>query len=146
MRQQTNAHSGPNWIHGSDNNPILDLAHETKSIVFAPEQEAVSAFDELGHLLSEPKGKEILKLAWGIIDDAFKHSNEDSPSIPPNRSLMDYFQIRVKEKNLDEPTAKLVFQMAHVWGDFVGEPIETQSLKYLWLEECIDGGICSFLI
>jgi len=27
-----------------------------------------------------------------------------------------------------------------MWGDFVGEPIEKQSMKYFWLEECIEGG------
>ena len=113
-------------------------------MVFAPELEKVSVFDELGQGLSELKGKEISRLVWGIIDDAFKHSNEDSASIPPDRSLMDFFKTRVKEKNLDQPTSKLVFQMAHIWGDYVGEPIETQSLKYLWLEECIDEGIFLF--
>lgn len=141
LRNQADACSGPNWIHGSGNNPILDLAHETKTIAFAPEQGGTSVFDELGHLLTESKGEEISRLVWGIIDDAFKHSNDDSASIPPDRSLMDFFKTRVKEKSLDESTSKLVFQMAHVWGDYVGEPIETQSLKYMWLEECIDDGI-----
>lgn len=26
-----------------------------------------------------------------------------------------------------------------MWGDFVGEPIEKQSLRFFWLEECIEG-------
>lgn len=144
-RHQINAHSGPNWIHGSGNNPILDLAHETKTIIFTPPEQGKSpVFDDLGRLLSDSRGKEISRLVWGIIDDAFKHSNEDSASIPPDRSLMDFFKIKVKEKNMDEPTSKLVLQMAHIWGDYVGEPIETQSLKYMWLEECIDDGIYSF--
>lgn len=98
-------------------------------------------FDESGHLLNHDKGKEISRLVWGILDAAFKHSNENSASIPPDRSLMDFFETKVKEKQLDESTSKQVFQMAHVWGDYVGEPIETQSLKYMWLEECIDDGI-----
>ncbi|MCJ1471022.1 hypothetical protein MMC07_009670 [Pseudocyphellaria aurata] len=132
---------GPNWIHGSGNNPILDLAHETKTIVFTPSEQGKSlVFDEMGRVLSDSRGKEISRLVWGIIDDAFKHSSENSASIPPDRSLMDFFKIRVKEKNIDESTSKLVLQMAHIWGDYVGEPIETQSLKYMWLEECIDDG------
>jgi predicted NAD/FAD-dependent oxidoreductase len=26
-----------------------------------------------------------------------------------------------------------------MWGAFVGSPIQTQSLRFFWLEECIDG-------
>ncbi len=138
--QQLNLYSGPNWIHGSDHNPILDLAHETNSIVVSPMHEVPLVFDDTGHQLSEQTGKEISRLVWGIIDDAFKHSNEESASIPPDRSLMDFFRIRAKEKKLDEVTSNLVFQMAQIWGDYVGEPIDTQSLKYMWMEECIDDG------
>lgn len=133
--------SGPNWIHGSDSNPILDLAIETKTTVFSPDHGASLVYDEAGQLLSEQKGKEISRLVWGIIDDAFKHSNESSASIPPNQSLMDFFRAKVGEKRLDETTSKLVFQMARIWGDYIGDPIETQSLKYMWLEECIDDGM-----
>lgn len=54
---------------------------------------------------------------------------------------MDYFHTSLKEKKLAEDSSTLVLQMARIWGDFIGDPIETQSLKYLWLEECIDGGL-----
>lgn len=29
--------------------------------------------------------------------------------------------------------------MAEMWGSFIGSPITSQSLKFFWLEECIDG-------
>lgn len=54
---------------------------------------------------------------------------------------MDYFHSSIKEKDLDSDSSTLVLQMARIWGDFIGDPIEKQSLKYLWLEECIDGGL-----
>lgn len=133
-------HSGPNWIHGSHNNPILDLANETNSTVVSPELGESVVFDESGHQLSEQTGQEISGIVWGIIDDAFKYSNEDSATIPPERSLMDFFRKRVEEMKLDRYTSKLVLQCAQIWGDYVGEPTETQSLKYMWLEECIDDG------
>ena len=76
----------------------------------------------------------------GNLDDAFKYSNEDSAIIPPEKFLMDFFRKRVEEKKLDRYTSKLVLQYAQIWGGRVGEPIETQSLKYMWLEECIDDG------
>ena len=138
MLNHLNQPSGPNWIHGADNNPMVDLAEETSTAVFPPEEERSSVYDESGQLLSDKKGLEISETVWGIIGEAFKYSNEHSGSIPPEMSLMDFFRNKVDDLKLDEPTAKLVLQMAHIWGDFVGEPIETQSLKYCWLEECID--------
>lgn len=53
---------------------------------------------------------------------------------------MDFFRSEAKRRELDDASCKLVFQMARMWGDFVGEPIEKQSLRFFWLEECIDGG------
>ena len=92
-------------------------------------------------MLEEQKAAEHSELFWGIIGNAFKYSNQESASIPQNRSLMDYFHTILKEKQLAEDSSALVLQMARRWGDFIGDPIETQSLKYLWLEECIDGGL-----
>ncbi len=80
------------------------------------------------------------ELVWGIIGEGFKYSNQNTASIPPEMSLMDYLKSAVKEKGLSDASSKLVFQMARMWGDFVGEPIEKQSMKYFWLEECIEGG------
>ena len=85
-------------------------------------------------------------LTWGIIADAFSYCSDHKASIPPEKSLMDFFKSEVQAKGLDDQTSKLVLQMAQIWGDFVGEPIEKQSLKFFWLEECIEGGIQSDLL
>ena len=37
----------------------------------------------------------------------------------------------------------LLLQMAELCGAFVGSPVYRQSLKFFWLEECIDGGTYS---
>lgn len=66
-------------------------------------------------------------------------------SIPPEMSLLDFFEAKTKEWELDEATSKLVLQMAHMWGDYVGESIETQSLKYFWLEECLDESMLPYM-
>ncbi|MCJ1230922.1 hypothetical protein MMC12_007596 [Toensbergia leucococca] len=130
--------SGPNWIHGTDHNPFVDFAKETGTIAFSiGERSAI--FNELGHSLSEEKAIEYSELVWGIISDAFKYSNENTASIPPNRSLMDYFKTKVEEKDLSRKQKSTILNMAQMWGAFVGDPIERQSLKFFWLEECIEG-------
>lgn len=116
----------------------MDIAQKTNTAVFSPELERTAVYDELGQLLSDERGIEITELVWKIIGEAFKYSNDESAAIPPDMSLMDFFETKIDEWKLDKATSKLVLQMAHRWGDYVGESIETQSLKYCWLEECLD--------
>ena len=110
-------------------------------MVVPPEFETSLVYDENGHQLNQKRASEISELVWGFIGEAFKYSNENSAVIPPNMSLMDFVKMRAEEEKLDENTSKLVLQMAQVWGDYVGEPIERQSLKYCWLEECLDESV-----
>jgi hypothetical protein len=35
---------------------------------------------------------------------------------------------------------EMVLKMSELWGTFVGSPVGQQSLKFFWLEECIEGG------
>ena len=97
-------------------------------------------YDECGYLLDQKKASEHGDMVWGIIGDAFRYSHQESASIPQGLSLMDYFQSSLREKDLGKDSSTLILQMARIWGDFVGDVIEKQSLKYLWLDECIDGG------
>ncbi|MCJ1474381.1 hypothetical protein MMC13_003039 [Lambiella insularis] len=119
-------------------NPILDLANETNTIASSIGERS-GTFDELGNPLDEEKAEKLSEIVWGIIADAFKFSNDSSSSTPPDRSLWDYFVERVDKTDLDQADRKIALQIAHMWGAFVGDPIERQSLKYFWLEECIDG-------
>ena len=128
-------------IKGTDHNPILSLAEKTHDTTFSPPEDATpSLYDELGHLVNAQTAKKHSELVWEIISNAFRYSREQGPSIPPQSSLMDFFRSEVKEKRLDDASSKLVLQMARMWGDFVGEPVEKQSLRFFWLEECIEGG------
>ena len=89
--------------------------------------------------MAKEKSDALSELVWGIITDAFKYSIEN-PNIPPNQSLKDFFIQRLQEKKLGDGEKKLAMQMIEMWGAFVGAPYERQSLKYFWLEECIEGG------
>ncbi|KAL6715894.1 hypothetical protein ACLMJK_006855 [Lecanora helva] len=130
---------GPNWIHGTDHNPILELAKEAKATTFTMPDTPPSLFDQSGHAVDANITKEHYDIMWGIISDAFKLSKTGSASIPSELSLMDFFNQKVKKLQLNETSSKLVLALARMWGDFVGEPIEKQSLKFFWLEECIEG-------
>ena len=79
--------------------------------------------------MEKGRAKEHNDIVWSIIDDAFKLSSKNSHSIPQSKSLMDFFKEKVKEKGLDENSQKLVLYMTRIWGDFIGDSIEKQSLK-----------------
>jgi hypothetical protein len=132
---------GPNWIHGTDHNPILDLAKETNTLSLAL-GEGFNAYDEDGHILED--GKELNGEAWDIISKAFEHSKQNTSTIDPEESLHDFFAEKVKEIFPDATNhanqRKIVMQMSEMWGPYIGSPVRKQSLKFFWLEECIEGG------
>ncbi|KAL7623239.1 hypothetical protein AAE478_006920 [Parahypoxylon ruwenzoriense] len=135
--------AGPNWIHGTNDNPILDLAKESGTAVGLWEDKS-SVFDEAGRML--PLSDAVLHsgIMWDIIGDAFRYSNKHSATISPDESLWNFFEKEVPKRIPDtepdfEQKRKSVYQIAESWGAFVGSHVFTQSLKFFWLEECIDG-------
>lgn len=134
---------GPNWIHGTDDNPILDIAKATHTAT-GTFSGASYVFGADGALYGADEGERFSTLMWDIVQAAFKHSNKHSAEIDPHESLLDYFRVKVVELVPEtetnwERTRHIVLQMADLWGAFIGSPIERQSLRYFWLEECIDG-------
>jgi hypothetical protein len=76
---------------------------------------------------------------------AFKHSAANTSTIDPKESLYDFIVKKVPEvfPTDSQSQRKIILQMSEMWGTFVGSPVERQSLKFFWLEECIDGGMFS---
>lgn len=135
---------GPNWIHGTLDNPMHELAKQTKTAASRWDT-ASHIFDESGSLLPLTQGEQFSDAIWGIIQDAFEHSNRSTTDIDSAKSLADFFLDKVAEKIPEtEPDFKhkrrIVLQMSEMWGAFIGSPISRQSLKFFWLEECIEGG------
>lgn len=140
-------YSGPNWIHGTEDNPMLDLAKETGTVTHAWDGRQ-SIYDQQGTPLAEKDAIDASETIWSIIGDAMEFSKENSASIPASKSLLDYLKEKTKalyshDATLDdaarEKKRNLLLKIAEMWGAFVGSPVERQSLKFYWLEECIDG-------
>jgi phytoene dehydrogenase-like protein len=135
---------GANWIHGTTENPIMELVRETKTALGAGENHSY-IFDQDGQMLPPEDGEKYSTILWSMIEDAFEYSNKHGSEIDPERSLLDFFQEQVPERIPDteegyEDRRRMLLQMAELWGNFVGSPLRTQSLKFFWLEECIEGG------
>ena len=140
--------TGANWIHGTDQNPILNLARQTDTVTHSW-GENINLFDEDGNSVLEGTASEYNKIMWGIVVDAFKYSNKNSALIPAGESLYDFFKSKLSDSSSEgdadhEKRKKMVLQMSQMWGGFVGGTIERQSLKFFWLEETIGGGTLSY--
>ena len=129
---------GPNWIHGSKGNPVVKLAQKTKTSVMEPE-EGTAVFNSRGQRLRSDLAGELSGSMWSTILAAFTYSDENSATIDPQTSLYDYFVETLSKKITDPTKLELALDEVKAWGPFVGDPVEKQSLKFFFLEECIDG-------
>lgn len=98
-------------------------------------------YGENGQVLED--GEKLDKLMWEILDEGFSYSRDNTSRIHPDKSLYDFFKTKVTEHmpGIDmERQRNIVMQMSELWGGFVGIPVTAQSLKFFWLEECVNGG------
>jgi len=123
--------------HGFESGFAARQGHN--SILCLAEEEPL-VYDQHGSLTDQQRTTQLFDLIWSIISEAFKVSNERCSTIPSSTSLKDFLAEKLvqQELNLDEQT--LVLQLAEMWGSYTGDPLEAQSLRYMWLEECLDGG------
>lgn len=130
---------GPNWVHGTESNPIVRLAGETKTRISNLGEESVY-FGYDGKPVDEGKVEHLDEIIWDIIGEAFAYSNQSCADIPPGLSLKNWFEKKLPQRGLSAEDNALAMQMAQLWGSFIGDSWEKQSLKWFWLEECLDGG------
>jgi len=97
-------------------------------------------YNEHGSLTDPHKTADLFDLIWSIVSEAFKFSNERCSIIPSSTSLKDFFVEKLVQQELNVDKQTLVLQLAEMWGSYTGDPLEKQSLRYMWLEECLDGG------
>ncbi|KAL3466698.1 hypothetical protein BJX64DRAFT_214887 [Aspergillus heterothallicus] len=129
---------GPNWIHGTGTNPFVNIAEATGTALEDFEG-AQAIFSPDGKLLDGQLTTKVSEFLWSTIEEAFKYSNCYKDSIPADKSLLDFFRERVEETEFSAEEKSLCIESCRLWGAYVGDPIERQSLKFFCLEECIDG-------
>jgi hypothetical protein len=118
----------------------MDIAKATGTIVHDPEGGNVK-FSREGELLDEAVTSKVEDFVWTTISEAFEYSNRHGDSIPAEKSLFDFFNEKVGQSDLSDTEKALVLDASKLWGAYVGEPIERQSLRFFRLEECVDGSM-----
>lgn len=130
---------GASWIHGAEGNPLVPLAEQTDSLTSACGA-VYSILDINGYLLDQNLARELYDRVWDLLDQAAALSKQKHEEIESAKTLMDYFRESVSELNVDANHARLMVLIVEMWGAFMGDEGENQSLKNLWLDEGLIGG------
>jgi len=132
----------------------MALASKTNTTLHTwPERQIV--YDSDSSRVPDSEVAEIAEGFWSIVSDAFAYSRENKTRIPKGESLFDFIKREVEGKWRDEDEngdgggdssdgvvktrRRRLLKEAEMWGAFVGSPVQTQSLKFFWLEETING-------
>ena len=135
---------GASWIHGTQGNPIVHLAEKAKSTTIACGA-VDSICDSDGAWLASNSARHHYEEVWEILKMAMDKSRNETASLPDSTKMMDWFRQEVsrrcsqnKQPGIGET---LMMQIVEMWGAFMGSECETQSLKNLWLDAGLKGGI-----
>lgn len=143
MTKLTSVHRGPNWIHGARNNPIADLSTSSKTITHAWGG-LQNVIDTSGEPLDEKLIGKISDFIWTTVEDAYEYSRSNKNSIPADKSLFDFIKERLEKAEFSEVEKEKCLELSKLWGSYIGSPIDRQSLRFFFLEECLEGSM-SFL-
>lgn len=119
----------------------MSIAETTQTVTYDPEGGNI-AISRDGHLLDDALVTKLSEFMWTTIDEAFQYSNSHGEDIPPERCLYDFFKDKVEQSSYSQAEQQLCLDACQLWGAYVGDPIQRQSLKFFCLEECIDGSMC----
>lgn len=99
-----------------------------------------------GQLVDPDQANLTLKRVWDILELALDYSVQSSASIDPQLSLYDEFakqaQSQLDRGEINAYERDLILGMAQMWGAYVGDAVDRQSLKFFFLEDCIEGDDC----
>lgn len=124
-------------------NPIVELAKETGTPLHRW-KESTLLVDGEGHLVASFEANKALKQVWAILEAAIEHSTNGNEDIHYSENLYSFFESwcdrALQAGDMNRQEVELVLGMSQMWGAYVGDSVELQSLKYFYLEDCIEGG------
>lgn len=134
---------GPNWIYtaSGEAHPIMKLANRTNSPLHLWNDD-IRLFDSDGNSVEPSRALKLQRLIWGIFEESFAYSVEHSSEISAADSLYDYVRNCLAELDVPDQDRRTIAQLSQLWGDYIGDPITRQSLKYVWMEVVCTGGAC----
>ena len=134
---------GPSWIHGIQDNPFVALAEEARATTVACGA-VYSICNSDGLWLPRDLADDRYNEVWEILEMAMEKSQHESKTISDSARMMDFFRCEVERRRPQskqpEVYEALMTQIVEMWGAFMGNDCERQSLKNLWLDTGLEGG------
>lgn len=100
--------------------------------------------DGQGRSVDRSEADRALKRVWQILEEAMEYSTKRTHDLLPSASLYNYFidscHRAFRSGDMSQREVDLVQGMAEMWGAYVGDRCDLQSLKFFYLEDCINGG------
>lgn len=135
---------GACWIHGTQGNPIVDLAEKARSMLVACGA-VYSICDSNGAWLSSETARHYYEEVWEILEMMMDKSRKEAASLSDSAKMMDLYRQEVRKRRVQaknpEAYETLMVQIVEMWGAFMGNECETQGLENLWLDAGLEGGI-----
>lgn len=107
--------------------------------MYDPEGGDHVTFSQDGQPVHDDINSKVQEFVWTTISEAFEYSNRLGESIPAQQSLLDFFRERVQQSDFSEEEQSLCLDACKLWGAYVGDQVDRQSLKFFRLEECVGG-------
>jgi hypothetical protein len=117
----------------------MNIAQATGTVMYDPEGGEHVTFSQGGQPIHDDVNSRIQEFVWTTISEAFEYSNLHGESIPAEKSLLDFFRERVQRTDFSDEEKGLCLDACKLWGTYVGDQVDRQSLKFFRLEECVDG-------
>ncbi len=93
---------GANWIHAPNDNPIMDIAKKTGTVLL-PRPPGLTIHGSDGMRRSREDSERIAEATRAILDEASEYSLHHSSDIDPKTTVMDFFAERAKKFHPDQP-------------------------------------------
>ena len=115
----------------------MQIAKEQANVCFEPPKggDAKSlVYDGFGNEIDSETAMSHSAISWEIVEEAIQYSSADhGASIPPEKSLRDYFEAALAVRKYEPWRRDLILEMADMWSNIVGEPIHKQ--RYVFSEQ-----------
>jgi monoamine oxidase len=134
---------GASWIHGTQDNPFMALVKKTRTTTAACGA-VYSVCNSNGVWLNRDLARHLYEQVWEILEMAMEKSRRELESMSDSSKMMDFFRQEVERRgsHAKQPEAyeALMMQIVEMWGAFMGDECENQSLKNIWLDAGLEGG------
>lgn len=124
---------GANFIHGTDGNPLTDIAEKVGS-TFVHNMSLRGYYDNKGEPLSSKAAGLVYQKVWEYNEAAVDYSRENE--VESNKSMAEFCRKRLaKDTEVKDDMKEIVGSGIEMLAGIAACDLDKLSLKYYWMEE-----------